>query len=294
MNGSAATKNDSTGITNYAWDFENRLTSVTLPGSGGTVSFKYDPFGRRIYKSSSAGTSTYAHDGQNLIEETNSSGGVVARYAQGLNIDEPLAMLRGGTTSYYHADGLGSVTSLANAAGSPAQTHTFDSFGKQTASSGSLTNPFHYTARESDPETSLYFYRARYYDPGLGRFLSEDRLGFRGGKNFYRYVGNNPIRRKDPLGLWQVTIGGGLGLGAQLTFGNNNGQWNFGLASGGGEGFFVDYDPTSSGGCHKFGAGGETRAHGGVGLGPYVEVDDTIDWEGSPNFRTPDMLQDGL
>ena len=56
--------------TSYAWDFENRLTSVTLPGSGGTVSFKYDPFGRRIYKSSSSGTSVFAYDGDNLIEET--------------------------------------------------------------------------------------------------------------------------------------------------------------------------------------------------------------------------------
>ena len=53
-----------------------------------------DPFGRRIYKSSSVGTSVFAYDGDNLAEETNASGGVVARYSQGLNIDEPLAMLR--------------------------------------------------------------------------------------------------------------------------------------------------------------------------------------------------------
>jgi YD repeat-containing protein len=96
LNGNAVTKNDSTGITTYAWDFENRLTSVTLPGTGGTVSFKYDPFGRRIYKSSSGGTSVFAYDGDNLVEETNASGTAVARYSQGLNIDEPLAMLRGG------------------------------------------------------------------------------------------------------------------------------------------------------------------------------------------------------
>ena len=92
--------------------------------------FKYDPFGRRIYKSLSSGTSVFAYDGDNLVEETNSSGGVVARYAQGQNIDEPLAMLRSGATSYYHADGLGSVTSLSSAAGSIANTYTYDSFGK--------------------------------------------------------------------------------------------------------------------------------------------------------------------
>src|SRR5579859_4658321 len=109
------------------------------------VMFKYDPFGRRIYKSSSAVTSVYAYDGDNLIEETNASGAVVARYSQGLNIDEPLAMLRSSATSFYQADGLGSVTSLSNAAGALAQTYTFDSFGNQTAASGSLTNPFQYT-----------------------------------------------------------------------------------------------------------------------------------------------------
>jgi len=58
-NGNTLTKADSTGTTSYAWDFENRLTSVTLPGTAGTVTFKYDPFGRRIYKSSSGGTSIF-------------------------------------------------------------------------------------------------------------------------------------------------------------------------------------------------------------------------------------------
>jgi RHS repeat-associated protein len=199
-NGNTLTKTDSTGTTNYTWDFENRLTSVTLPGSGGTVSFKYDPFGRRIYKSSSTGTSIYAYEGDNLTEETNSTGAVVARYEDTQNIDEPLAMLRSGATSYYHADGLGSITSLINAAGSLAQTYTFDSFGKQTASSGSLTNPFQYTARELDSETSLYFYRARYYDPTIGRFISMDPIGFKGGNNHYAFVKNNPLLLRDPKG----------------------------------------------------------------------------------------------
>src|SRR5262249_47347090 len=133
-NGNTLTKTDSSGTTTYAWDFENRLTSVTLPGSGGTVSFKYDPSGRRVYKSSSAATSIFSYDGDNLIEETNSSGTGVARYVQGLRIDEPLALLRSSATSYYHGDGLDSVTSLSNGAGTLAQTYTLDSFGNQTAS----------------------------------------------------------------------------------------------------------------------------------------------------------------
>src|SRR5580700_340078 len=159
-----------------------------LPGTDDMVSFKYDPFGRLIYKSSSSGTSVYAYDGDNLIEETNAAGGVVARYEQTQNIDEPLAILRSSTTSYFHADGLGSVTSLSNAAGSIAGTYTYDSFGKLTASTGSLVNPFQYTARESDPETGLYYYRARYYDENVGRFLGEDPSGFNDGVNKFAYV----------------------------------------------------------------------------------------------------------
>jgi RHS repeat-associated protein len=194
------TKVVGSNTTTYAWDYENRMTSVTLPGSGGTVSFKYDPFGRRIYKSTSSATSVYAYDGDNLIEETNSTGTVVARYSQTQNIDEPLAMLRSAATSYFHADGLGSVTSLSNAAGSIANTYTYDSFGKLTASTGSLVNPFQYTARESDTETGLYYYRARYYDSAAGRFINEDPIGFTGGSNFYRYVLNAPFNWQDPDG----------------------------------------------------------------------------------------------
>jgi RHS repeat-associated protein len=204
-NGNATSKTDSTGTTNYNWDFENRLNSVTLPASGGTVNFKYDPFGRRIYKSSSSGTSVFAYDLDNLVEETNSSGAAVARYTQTENTDELLAMLRSSAASYYEQDGLGSVTSLSNAAGALAQTYAFDSFGKQTASSGSLTNPFQYAGRELDSETGLYYMRARYFDPQAGRFLSEDPIETDGNDlNFYRYVENNPVGFLDPTGLQRV------------------------------------------------------------------------------------------
>ena len=200
-NGNTTSKTDSTGTTTYAWDYENRLTSVSLPGSGGTVSFKYDPFGRRIYKSSSSTTSIYAYDEDNLVEEANSSGTEVASYSQGLNIDEPLAMDRSSVASFYETDGLGSVTSLSNSAGALAETYTRDSFGRQTGSTGSLTNPFQYTGREFDAETSLYYYRARYYDRSTGRFLSEDPLRGVLRHNRYRYASNTPTVLKDPMGL---------------------------------------------------------------------------------------------
>jgi RHS repeat-associated protein len=228
-NGNTLTKTDSTGTTSYTWDFENRLTSLTLPGAGGTVTFKYDPMGRRIEKSSSAATSVFAYDGDNLIEEANSSGAVVARYTQTENIDEALAMLRSGGTSYYNADGLGSVTSLTNSSGTVAETYAYDSFGKVTASSGSITNPFQYTGRESDPETNLYYYRARYYDTNSGRFLSEDPWRGSLQKNRYRYVVNNPIMLADPLGLNETCT---LISNSLLNLGDtdrreNPGKWRF-------------------------------------------------------------------
>jgi RHS repeat-associated protein len=78
------------------------------------------------------------------------------------------------------------------------------SISKLTASSGSLANPFQDTARESDPGTDLYYYRARYYDPTAGRLLSEDRMGFASAIDFYTYVRNNPTSFIDPSGLQAV------------------------------------------------------------------------------------------
>ena len=206
-NGNTTSKTASSATTNYTWDYENRLASVTLPSSGGTVTFKYDPFGRRIQKVFTTGTTTttnYLYDGENDIEELNASGTILARYTQGQNIDEPLAESRSSTTSFYEADGLGSVTSLTNGSGTIANSYTYDSFGNLTASSGSITNPFQYTSRDFEPETGLRYYRARYYDSTTGRFMSEDPIKFLGGIDFYRYVSNSSIQRSDPSGLNDV------------------------------------------------------------------------------------------
>ena len=109
-------------------------------------------------------------------------------------------------TSYYQADGLGSVTSLSNSTGGLANTYTYDSFGKLTASAGTIANPFRYTGRDSDSEIGLYYYRARYYDQNIGRFVGEDPIGFSAGINFYAYGNNSPVRNVDPLGLATCTF----------------------------------------------------------------------------------------
>jgi RHS repeat-associated protein len=204
-NGNTLTKVTSAGTTTYGWDYENRLTSVTLPGTGGTLTFKYDAFGRRVQKAFTQGSTTtttnYLYDVNNAVVDVDQNGNALARYAATQNGDEPLAELRSATTSYYSQDGLGSVTSLTTSAGALANAYTYDSFGKSTASSGAIVNRFEYTGRELDPETGLYFYRARYFDPNAGRFLSEDPIAFRGGIDFYSYVRNNPVNLLDPTGL---------------------------------------------------------------------------------------------
>jgi RHS repeat-associated protein len=183
----------------YSWDFENRLTSVVVPGTG-TVAFKYDPFGRRIYKSGPNFTGVFLYDGVNLIETVNASGSEVASYTHTRKIDETLAELRQGTASFYEQDGLGSVTSLSNSAGALANTYTYDSFGKLTASTGTISNPFQYAGREFDQETGIYYNRARYLDQNVGRFVSADPIRFRGGTNFYAYTRNNPLLLTDAFG----------------------------------------------------------------------------------------------
>jgi RHS repeat-associated protein len=189
----------------YSWDLENRLTQVILQGTGGTVNFKYDPFGRRTQKAfTQNGTTTttdYLYDISNVLEELDNNGNVLAKYTQGHRLDEPLSELRSGTTSYYEQDGIGSVTSLSNSAGALANTYVYDSYGKLTASTGTTANPLHFTGRELDQESGLYYDRARYYDPSVGRFLSEDPIRFHGGIDFYAYVENNPVVFIDPSGL---------------------------------------------------------------------------------------------
>jgi len=204
--GNQTSKTDSTGTTNYTWDFENRLTQATLPGTGGTESYRYDPFGRRIQKvftQSGTGTTTnYLYDGDNAIETVDQNGSVLSRFAQDEGVDHPLAESTANGLDFYEEDGSGSVTSLTNSAGALAQTYTYDSFGKLTNSSGSVTNSFRYTGRDFDAETGLYYFRARYVDPTTGRFLSEDPLDFETGTNFYDYVANDPTTLIDPWGLW--------------------------------------------------------------------------------------------
>jgi RHS repeat-associated protein len=118
-----------------------------------------------------------------------------------------------------------------NGTGSLTQTYIFDSFGNQTGSSGSLTNPFRYTGREFDSENGLQFSRARYYDSNAGHFISEDPVRFQASTNFYRYTHNNPVLMNDPLGLKACIWVGDVDLYRYDTNENpTSGPWVFGAA----------------------------------------------------------------
>src|ERR1700693_3948034 len=136
-----------------------------------------------------------------MVTEANANGRYCLPLVTGhssLHLCEPLASTVSGTTYFYQADGLGSITSLSSSTGTLSQTYQYDSFGNLVNSTGSFTNPFQYTARGNDSETGLYYYRARYYDPSVGRFLNEDRAKLRANVDFYTYAANQPINLTDP------------------------------------------------------------------------------------------------
>ena len=158
-------------------------------------------------------------DEEDIIMVFDSSGTPLASITHGLGVDEPLALEdhTQNTIYYYTTDALGSITALTDSNANIIEQYQYSSFGELTIlnSQGqtipaSTLNPlfphYTYTAREHDPETNLYFYRARYYDAEVGRFINEDPIGFVAGINFYVYVLNNPIRYIDPDGLYPIPV----------------------------------------------------------------------------------------
>src|SRR5262249_38234633 len=191
-NGNAATK---PGLT-FGWSLDDRLTSVS--GSV-TASYIYDYQGRRSSKTAGSQT-TYLYDDSNLIHEGGASS---ADYVFGPSIDEPLAMSRGGSIYYYVTDALGSVNAITDSSATVRNTYLYDAWGQIKSQTGSLVSPFTYTAREAG-EAGLIFNRARYYQPSVGRFLSEDRTGVEVTDRLYTYGGLSPLAFTDPTGM--VTV----------------------------------------------------------------------------------------
>ena len=192
--------------TQYTYDAENRLVKVEEfvagnPTAAFTSTYRYDGLGRRIEKVANGQTKRYIYDGEDILLEYDGTNALQARYTHGPGIDEPLAVSKGSNTFFYHQDGLGTVTDLTDSAGATAKSYSYDTYENIVDQTGTLDQSYTYTGREFDPESGLFYYRARYYDATTGRFLQKDPIGLTGGINSYRYVINNPVNLTDPFGL---------------------------------------------------------------------------------------------
>lgn len=202
------------------WDANNALrqviTQVSNTVNGVTTNtsynevFDYDHEGRRIARQMVTGStlyqSMYLYNGPDIHKEY----GVqwlspVSAFTHGPGDDDPLIHQNGSGSRYYHADGLGSPTLLTDAAGNLQAYRRFDPWGRTIGSGGTLP-VYGYTGREPDLSTGLTYYRARYYDASLGRFISRDPMGMSAGINVYAYVDNNPTNFTDPSGMLPALI----------------------------------------------------------------------------------------
>jgi RHS repeat-associated protein len=196
----------------YGYDNKDHMIWARDAASDGgsatmTATYSYDALGNRVEKDVWQGGVTtvtrFAYDGQDVWADLNGSNALQTRYIRGDHVDHLFASVSGaGTVSWQLTDRLGSVRNVTNNSGVVQDTMTYDGYGNiQTETNGSSGGRYKFTGREQDTETGLQFNRARYYDPRVGRWTSQDPLGFAAGDaNLYRYVQNSPLNYVDSTG----------------------------------------------------------------------------------------------
>src|SRR5262249_9998747 len=179
------------GTAALTWDARGRLVQVV---SGGTTStFQYDCLNRRVAKTVNGVTKRYLWLGADLAAETDANYAVTASYFFQPGVDQPTSRTAATRTTYYLQDNAGSVRALTRADGTLIGRYAYSPFGTLLSSDpGMPAQPLLWTGRELD-ETGLYYLRGRYYNPGIGRFLSEDPAGPGAGLNPYLFAFNGPV-----------------------------------------------------------------------------------------------------
>lgn len=280
--------------TAYSYDTRGRLVGVIdRDGSGKTVQtvgYTYDVFDRRIGKTVDGHTTYTVYDGDHPWADYDGTGTLVARYLSGPLVDNLLARdTPGKGLAFYVADRLGTIRDITDATGKVIDHIDYDAYGQVTGE----TNPaagdrFKYTGQVYDVETGLDYFRARYYDPGTGRFLTPDSLGFRSGDtNLYRYVGNDPTNAIDPtghqaIGEYVENLAAQFEVGATaIEYGGDKPvTFTIGAMAGGQPFVGISASPSLSG-TLPIGEGGGVGL--GWGLGP----------DGFPTFDPPKIEVDG-
>ena len=205
------------GSATYTWNARNQLVAT----SAGSGVFAYDALGRRTKVTVNGTATPYLYDNLNPA----AIAGNVA-LASG-NLDELFAQIGSGGTTSYLRDGLNSAVAVTNSSANITGSYDYAPYGTSVGT-GTGTTAQQFTGRDNDGATGLYYYRARYYSPQMGRFISEDPIGLGGGTNYYAYVDGNPTSLTDPYGLFdwpllpQGVVDYSAGLGDTLSFGITN------------------------------------------------------------------------
>ena len=162
----------------------------------------YNSDGLRISKKVNGNTTNHVWDGDQMVLETDGAGNVTNKYIRGINLI--YSEDSGANRRYFLYNGHGDTVQLTSTTGSSIKTYDYDAFGNEKNPDPSDTNMFRYCGEYFDKETGTIYLRARYYDPTIGRFITED--SYRGkdsdqlSLNLYTYCQNDPIDYIDPSG----------------------------------------------------------------------------------------------
>lgn len=211
----------SDGTNTLGYDAENRLTSATKTGM--TATYAFDGRGRRKTKTVNGMTTVFVTDADNreVLEYDGSSGAILRWYAYGLGTNDVLGQVdvSGSTRLTPVSDLQGSIIGTMSSAGM-LTSFAYSAYG----ASASAPAAFGYTGQRVDVETVSYYYRARHYSPGLGRFMQADPIGYGDGAHLYAYVQNDPLNLIDAMGLNSELPIGDIPGGDSLT-GASEGFW---------------------------------------------------------------------